>query len=348
MDPLVTGAVVGAGASLLSSAFGITSGKLNYRQSRKLMDHQNQINQANWMMNNEYNTPLNQRSRLLEAGISPTEIDTSGNVSSGVDGVGLGSPNMPDLQTSANTGVAASQVASDIAKKSAETEFTKSEKENRKLLADGQVKLFGAEFRFKEACTKTESETLAPKIANLNAQTDLTLQQRRHDLQNMTNEQRQFQLDYKMSELLYNVEQKKFDYLEANLVLDLFTKLYGLKETEAAIKRANSETYLNYQRANTEQTTQDLQKAQAFESTTQGQNNVLLREGIVQDNIAKEDNNKLFGIRKKYLQNQTEFLETMDTYFTAKTVYDGVNTLFNSAEKAGSFALAPFSIAGFH
>ena len=97
MDPVVLGSIISAGAGLGSSvASGVASGKMNKKSikynkwalqeqqkfqseqaqlgrdwSEEMMSKANQWNLDQWNRANEYNLPVNQKSRLLAAGINP-------------------------------------------------------------------------------------------------------------------------------------------------------------------------------------------------------------------------------------------------------------------------------------
>lgn len=97
MDPVTLGAVISAGAGLAGSAVsGIASGKMNKKSikynkwalqeqqkfqseqsqlgrdwSEEMMSKANQWNLDQWNRENEYNLPVNQKARLLAAGINP-------------------------------------------------------------------------------------------------------------------------------------------------------------------------------------------------------------------------------------------------------------------------------------
>jgi len=60
MDPLIGGALISGGASILNNAMNSVSVGIQNRQ-----------NMANWREQNEYNTPANQRKRLEQAGLAP-------------------------------------------------------------------------------------------------------------------------------------------------------------------------------------------------------------------------------------------------------------------------------------
>lgn len=97
MDPTVLGAIISAGAGLGSSvASGVASGKMNRKSikynkwalqeqqsfqsnqaqlgrdwSEEMMSKANEWNLEQWNRENEYNLPVNQKARLLAAGINP-------------------------------------------------------------------------------------------------------------------------------------------------------------------------------------------------------------------------------------------------------------------------------------
>lgn len=64
---MATGAIGAIGNFFTGGA----SARKQYRYQSKLMDKQNQQQIDFWKMNNEYNTPFNQRARLEQAGLNP-------------------------------------------------------------------------------------------------------------------------------------------------------------------------------------------------------------------------------------------------------------------------------------
>lgn len=70
LENMATSAVGAIGA--IGDFFtGGASARKQYRYQSKLMDKQNQQQIDFWKMNNEYNTPFNQRARLEQAGLNP-------------------------------------------------------------------------------------------------------------------------------------------------------------------------------------------------------------------------------------------------------------------------------------
>lgn len=68
--PIETG-LMDMASGLMNFGLNQISSKQEYKRTQALMDKQNQMNIANWQMNNEYNSPKNQLARLRSAGINP-------------------------------------------------------------------------------------------------------------------------------------------------------------------------------------------------------------------------------------------------------------------------------------
>lgn len=74
MDPILGGALIGAGSKLFSDLLGFGSSGLTYKQSKNLQAQQNAWNLKQWHRQNEYNSPTSQMSRYMAAGINPNLV----------------------------------------------------------------------------------------------------------------------------------------------------------------------------------------------------------------------------------------------------------------------------------
>lgn len=90
MNPLIGGALIGLGGSVLGSIFNGFSNKSANSTNIKLAREQRAWNEKMWYLNNKYNTPLAQMQRYTEAGLNPNLMygqGNSGNASSPAQGV---------------------------------------------------------------------------------------------------------------------------------------------------------------------------------------------------------------------------------------------------------------------
>ena len=113
MLPVVAGALIAGGASLVSGVGNWISQARTNRQNRELALEQQQRDIANnerqWKMQNEYNTPAAQMERLQSAGLNPNMVygkgadNIAGSISSSRSTpVRYDAPKVPDLADSFN------------------------------------------------------------------------------------------------------------------------------------------------------------------------------------------------------------------------------------------------------
>lgn len=111
MDPIIGGALIGAGASFLGNMFNSSSqsdanetnlqiARENNDWSEKMMQKQMDYNTMMWERNNAYNSASAQRQRLEAAGLNPYMMMNGGNagVAQSSGSVGLPSPTQPNIQ----------------------------------------------------------------------------------------------------------------------------------------------------------------------------------------------------------------------------------------------------------
>ena len=80
-------AIGAVGMSAINAGIGAVAGAITagvqHKYNKKMADYQNDINIENWNLQNEYNSPANQRKRLEEAGINPAAVFGSNGSSAG-------------------------------------------------------------------------------------------------------------------------------------------------------------------------------------------------------------------------------------------------------------------------
>lgn len=77
MSALAAAAATQAISTGIASLGGALTAGVQHKYNKDLAKYQNDMNVANWNMQNEYNTPANQRKRLVEAGINPATMGGS-------------------------------------------------------------------------------------------------------------------------------------------------------------------------------------------------------------------------------------------------------------------------------
>lgn len=84
MDPLITSALVSAGANTLGNIFNVFGQNQANNANMELAKYQYEKNLEMWNRQNEYNLPVNQMARLRQAGINPVMAFSGGQVSGNV------------------------------------------------------------------------------------------------------------------------------------------------------------------------------------------------------------------------------------------------------------------------
>lgn len=215
MLPLVVTALgaagIAAGASaLLGAGASVMSAKLNFRQTRNLMKYQNQLNQENWMMNNEYNSPLNQRSRLLEAGLNPNLASDGMAQTSPIGDAGLGSAPGVDLGAGLPGAQESFGAMAGLENTIADTELKKALKATEDALRSGKIELLGVEIdvsKWTANKSKAEIEKMAVEVEKFKAETDAIGQQLQMEWEQLTLDERRV----KVEEALQQIQQDLAD-----------------------------------------------------------------------------------------------------------------------------------------
>lgn len=305
LDPLVTSGIIAAGASLLSSGMGITSGKLNFRQTRNLMSYQNQLNQQNWAMNNEYNAPLNQRSRLLEAGISPNQIDGSSIATADAPSASLGSSPGTDLSGVAPAALSGFQADADRNEKVENAKFTASQRERSEQLHKGVMEIQGREIKLKDAGIKQadlDSKKTVIEIEEID---------NRIEALNESLAQRWYELDLKQQEVatgrfLAYVQNKLVDgtvsRYQAQTAIDWYNATTNRNLSLSQIRKNNADA------ADTEFELGVKQRT-FYEDRVKSDNLDAIQQGFTKGQILDEEleGQRLSNKREKYAQGNFEF-----------------------------------------
>lgn len=133
------GTAIGAGAgAILGAGYGLITGNAStrkqYTNTRKLMKYQNEINQANWNLVNEYNLPINEKKRLLAAGINPNFAQGTSQAGE-IGASSLGQTDKPDYGgvDALAKGVAFGQQIAQTENTQANTELIRTQEEGQQI-----------------------------------------------------------------------------------------------------------------------------------------------------------------------------------------------------------------------
>lgn len=238
---IISDAIISGGASLLGSAInGVTSliqGNQNYKYAQKLMDKQNALNVANWQMQNAYNDPKNQMSRLKSAGINPDLFYANG--ASGI-------VNGTSPQSSLGSASVGPGVNSDFGQSTLSAMLLDSQKKN----IDASTRKLNAEAGQTEATTPWVSEKIKSEIA-LNEQNAKTLNENIEKIRSETelnkviyeiqNRQNEINAALKDTQISASLASLGATEKQSQVIIDNFSDLYT-----AQIKLAVAQSYASY------------------------------------------------------------------------------------------------------
>lgn len=187
---------INAASSAIGGLVGLAGSYLQHKYNQKLSEQQFNQNVAMWNMQNEYNSPIAQRQRLIEAGLNPALMYGNGGGSTG------NATQMPQYQSFGQnitqnllSGMQMAQISANIRKTNAEAE--KQELENPYVGATAQAIL-----------------------DNYIANTDLTKEQKNKAI-------------VEQKQLWKSMEKMDIDIAEANKRIDLMNEDIQLRKAQA-------------------------------------------------------------------------------------------------------------------
>lgn len=175
---IIQGAVAG-----LSSLAGMATAGVQHKYNKKLADYQNDINIQNWNMQNEYNSPIEQRKRLEQAGINPAAVFGSNSTSSGNAGqIAQYQRQGIDISQSMLAAGQLSQLAATIQKTKSDARLNNAQAENMEIqnmyqsakeqsIIDNYLSNTNLN-KQKESNLKTENDKMLQEISNMKIQAD--------------------------------------------------------------------------------------------------------------------------------------------------------------------------------
>ncbi len=185
--------LVGAGANLLvggiKSLFGSSSAqkqkdlmneqaRLNYEYSLKLMSQQHDYNVADFNLMNEYNSPVNQRARMEEAGINPALMGTANSTTLGISPTSASGFSPVDYSGVVQASQQERLVDAQIASMHSQANLTNQQAKNidikndfEALIGSRQVTLLDTQINLNNKLTESEAQKIAESISRVDTTT---------------------------------------------------------------------------------------------------------------------------------------------------------------------------------
>lgn len=137
LPALAIAGIAAAAGTVASTAGGLAGQGMNYRNSKRLAEYQNQLNIAQWERENAYNTPSAQMARLRAAGLNPHLFAPGGNLAASSPTLTTAqAPDYSFLGEIGTKGVQTFMQGLSISQMQANVEVTTQEARLKKLQAD--------------------------------------------------------------------------------------------------------------------------------------------------------------------------------------------------------------------
>lgn len=204
--------------------------RLNYEYTSKLMGQQHDYNVSDFYLQNEYNSPSNQRSRLEAAGINPAMLGTSNTTTLGMSPTSASGYSPVDyssvVQASQQERLIDAQVAnlrsqSNLTNQQAENIDIKNEYES--LIGSNTVSLLGTQIKLNEKLTDSEAQ----KIAESKSRVDATVKEVTAKVENLRKQTSDIEFQQKIAKSYLKLEE---EFKRSNI--DIQSQLLALRQIE--------------------------------------------------------------------------------------------------------------------
>lgn len=260
MTEAMAAALVEGGASILAGAgSAIGTSNLNYknrqfaRENRDwqelMMDKQNQWSMDMWNKQNEYDSPANQRQRLLDAGINPLSADIANVGSSSLSSASpSSSPNMPMMANPTsdmiNNALSTAATIANIKNTEANTRKTEADTDYQNIINQFEVDTYGNKLKMSDLTlegSQLNNESKKVEIAKVKNDIELSKDNFKLELQ---------KFDLANAEFDFKVAQKDIENYFESQHLDLAQKQYALAQFNASVAAALADSNISVNNAN--------------------------------------------------------------------------------------------------
>lgn len=226
--------------------------RLNYEYTSKLMGQQHDYNVSDFYLQNEYNSPVNQRSRLEAAGINPAMLGTSNTTTLGISPTSASGYSPVDYSSVVQASQQERLIDAQIANLRSQSNLTNQQAKNvdikndyEALIGSNTVTLLGTQIKLNEKLTESEAQ----KIAESKSRVDTSVKEAQAKIENLRKQTDNIEFEQLVAASYLQLEtifkQSQIDSQAQALALKEIETLTGVSVAEAEIALKRSQKRLN-------------------------------------------------------------------------------------------------------
>lgn len=226
--------------------------RLNYEYTSKLMGQQHDYNVSDFYLQNEYNSPVNQRSRLEAAGINPAMMGTSNTTTLGISPTSASGYSPVDYSSVVQASQQERLIDAQISNLRSQSNLTNQQAKNvdikndyEALIGSNTVTLLGTQIKLNEKLTESEAQ----KIAESKSRVDTTVKEAQARIDNLRKQTDNIEFEQLVAASYLQLEtvfkQSQIDSQAQALALKEIETLTGVSVAEAEIALKRSQKRLN-------------------------------------------------------------------------------------------------------
>lgn len=216
--------------------------RLNYEYTSKLMGQQHDYNVSDFYLQNEYNSPANQRSRLEAAGINPAMLGTSNTTTLGISPTSASGYSPVDYSSVVRASQEERLIDAQVANLRSQSNLTNQQAENmdikndyESLIGSNTVTFLGTQIKLNEKLTDSEAQ----KIAESKSRVDTTVKEVSAKVDYLRKQTSDIEFQQKIARSYLKLEQEfkrsNIDYQSQMLALKQIETMTGVSVSQAEI-----------------------------------------------------------------------------------------------------------------
>lgn len=223
--------------------------RLNYEYTSKLMGQQHDYNVSDFYLQNEYNSPVNQRSRLEAAGINPAILGGANTTTLGISPTSASGFSPVDYSGVVHASQQERLIDAQIASMHSQANLTNQQAKNidikndyEALIGSRQVTLLDTQIKLNDKLTESEAQKIAESIARV----DNTTKEAEARVENLRKQNSNIDFEQRIASAYLELETifktADIDLRAQELALRRIQTMTGVSvaQAEIALKRANA------------------------------------------------------------------------------------------------------------